>query len=54
MKLKVLLRLLNAFIIVALYKFANLDWVIVYGLIIVTADLDAIADAIDKKREKDC
>lgn len=53
-KLKLFLRLLNFVILAIVKQFWGIDWVIVVGLVIVVADLDSIAEALQGKFGKDC
>jgi len=53
-KLKLLLRLLNFVILAVVKQLWGIDWVIVVGLVIVVADLDSIAEALQGKFGKDC
>lgn len=50
MKIRIALRIINGIIIVAIYKKFGLDWVIVYSLIVVVADVDSIAEKMEKKK----
>jgi hypothetical protein len=54
MRVRIILRIINAIIIVVLYTIAGVDWVIVYGLIVVIADIDAIAEYLEKKGKDAC
>lgn len=54
MRVKLLLRLLNLILLSLIYICFGIDWVIVLGLVVVVADLDQIAEMIEKKMENKC
>ena len=49
MKFRIGVRIINAAIVIFIYKKVGLDWVIVYSLIVLMADLDSIAEQLEKK-----
>lgn len=53
MKFRVMVRVVNALIVIVLYEKGGVDWVIVYSLIVVMSDLDSIAEKLEKKYKKD-
>ena len=54
MKLKLFLRLLNLLVLGLIRQFFGMDWVFIVGFIILAADLDHIAEVIDRKFGKHC
>lgn len=54
MRLKLFLRLLNLIILLVIHQMFGMDIVIIVGLVIVVADLDEIAESIQKKIKEKC
>jgi hypothetical protein len=54
MKIRVTLRILLFVILVAVKYMGGMDWVIIVVSVTVVSDLDAIADALERKGKKEC